>query len=417
MKQRFILHSDLNNFFASVEMLSNPKWKNYALLVVGNSELRHGIVLAKNNFAKSCGVKTGETIYQAKLKCEGLPIKLIKTNIHKYAKYSILVKNIYKEYSDNVESFGIDEAWLDISKTANSWDDAYEIAEILRKEVKQKTGLTVSIGVSYNKIFAKLGSDLKKPDAVTVITPENFKQVVWKLPKENLLFVGRKTKEKLEKYSIKTIGDLANCNVEFLRNLLGKMGETLWTFANGLDNSPVSVVNSIHQYKSIGNSVTCPYDLTEISEVETIFYILAESVASRLKNHGLWASTVQIVIKNKDFVTFDRQCKIDPPSNLSSDLALASLKLFKENYTFEKPVRLLGLQAKGLSYEQAQLSFFSIDKNYKKQCKIEETVEKIRKRYGPEKIKRGSVLKNAELANFNPHDPYTLSMEADDEFI
>lgn len=417
MKHRFILHSDLNNFYASVEILSNSKWKNYALLVVGSAELRHGIVLAKNNLAKSRGVKTGETIYQAELKCKGLPIKLIGANMQKYVKYSKLVKDIYKNHSNNVESFGIDEAWIDISKTAKNWNEAYEIAEIIRKEVKQKTGLTVSIGVSFNKIFAKLASDLKKPNATTVITKEKFKETVWNLPKGNLLFVGRKTREKLKKYSIKTIGDIAKCNVNFLKKLLGKMGETLWLYANGLDDSQVNSVNNIHQYKSIGNSTTCPKDLTKLSEVKTIFFILAESVASRLKSHNLWASTIQITIKNNQFLTIDRQCKIDPPTNLSTILANCAIKLFTENYSFKQPVRLLGLQVKGLVKEQAQLNMFSIDKDYKKQCVIEETVEKIRKKHGNHKIRRGAVLKNADLADFNPHNPSALNIEADDEFI
>lgn len=418
MKKRFILHSDLNNFYASVEMLKNRKWENYALLITGNADLRHGIVLARNTLARSYGVTTGDTLHQAKIKCKGLPLKLIQADMNKYAHYSVIVKNIYKEYSDNVESFGIDEAWIDISKTVFNWQDATTMANRLRQEVYDRTGLTVSVGVSYNKVFAKLGSNLKKPNATTTITDSNFKSIAWPLPMGELLYVGKKTREKLSKYAFKTIGDIANSDVCFLKSLLGKRGEMLWNYANGKDDSPVNFANDLHKFKSVGNSTTCPKDLTQLNEVKTIFYVLAESVAERLKRLGYWASELQISIRNNELHTIERQCKLDPSTNLSSEFANTALRLFEKNYSFKKPIRSLGLQAKGLTDSpDAQLNIFSINDNYIKNSKIDKVMESIRKQHGNDKIVRGVVAKNQFIADgFTPDKPCALNMETDDEF-
>ena len=286
--ERFILHSDLNNFYASVESLYNPSIRNKAVAVVGDEEKRHGIVLAKNYIAKSYGVKTGDTVWEARQKCRE-ELVCVPARFELYLYISKIVKSIYREYSDRVESFGIDEAWIDISHLARNFEEAEKIANNIRCRIIAEVGLTVSVGVSFNKIFAKLGSDLKKPNATVVITKDNYKDKVWSVPVEELLYVGRATKKKFEKGNIKTIGDLANTDLKYLKLTLGKMGETLHRFANGEDCSEVSKVTDAEKIKSFGNSTTCPIDLYNNEQVKSIIYMLAESVAERMKEKGFYA--------------------------------------------------------------------------------------------------------------------------------
>ena len=281
---RVILHIDMNNFYASVETLYDPSLKDIPMAVGGDKERRHGIVLAKNMLAKAKGVKTAEALWEAERKCPG--IKFVPPHFERYAKYSRLAKEIYMQYTDMVESFGLDECWLDVTGSRRLFGSGREIAEEIRARVKDELGLTVSIGVSFNKIFAKLGSDYKKPDAVTEFTRENFKELVWPLPAADLLFVGKSTQEALRKYGIYTIGGAAKADRKLLKRLFGKAGEQLSMYANGEDRSPVRRVNEHEEVKSIGNSTTAVHDLKDDGEIRAELYMLSESVAQRLREKG-----------------------------------------------------------------------------------------------------------------------------------
>ena len=284
---RTILHSDLNNFYASVEVMKNPDYRDVPLVVTGSVEDRHGIVLAKNQLAKNLGVKTGEVLWEARRKC-GENLVRVTADFYSYNRVSKAVKAIYGRFTNHIESFGIDECWLDVTDSVKNFGNGEEIAEKIRKAVKEEIGVTVSIGVSFNKIFAKLGSDMKKPDAITVIDKNNYKETVWKLPAKDLLYVGRATEKKLKSIGISTIGDIANTDVKILTSLLGVWGKTLHTYANGEDDTPVADVRSVA--KSIGNSLTDYKDLTNFDEVKTLILLISESVSSRLIAIGLGKS-------------------------------------------------------------------------------------------------------------------------------
>ena len=400
---RFILHSDLNNFYASVECLYNPHIRNKAVVVVGDHEKRHGIVLAKNYIAKSYGIKTGDTLWEAQQKC-GEELVCQKVNFPLYIKISKLVKNIYKEYTNRVENFGIDEAWLDISNLAHTFDEAKKIADEIRVRIINEIGLTVSIGVSFNKIFAKLGSDLKKPNATTLITEDNFKSVVWPLPIEELLYVGRATKIKLNKLNIKTIGDLAICNPQLLKPQLGKMGETLWRFASGLDDSEVTLVSNPNEIKSIGNSTTCPKDLTRLDEVETVLYILADNIAERMHQKDLHCTEVAVYIKDTTLQSFERQKALKSPTKLASTIAKTALDIFKENYTWHHTLRAIGIRVSGFNRHMVQCNLFTDDNLDKKKETLERTIEDIRKRFGYSSIRRANVINHKDLVSINPKE-------------
>ncbi len=290
--ERVILHSDLNNFYASVECLYNPSLRGKPIAVSGNPEARHGIVLAKNYAAKSCGVDTGNPLWLAKQKCPD--IIFVPPHYELYIKYSEITREIYSEYTDQVEPYGLDECWLDVTGSSALFGDGQTIADKIRERVKSELGVTVSVGVSYNKIFAKLGSDIKKPDATTVIKRSHFKEIVWPLPVNDLLYVGKSTHKKLLNYKIKTIGDLANSDKHFMQYLLGRNGVMLWNFANGLDTSPVSNIGAKSLIKSIGNSTTAPRDLITDEDIKIILYVLCESVSSRMREYNFICSTVQL---------------------------------------------------------------------------------------------------------------------------
>ena len=397
--ERYILHSDLNNFYASVESLYNPAIRNKAVVVVGDEEKRHGIVLAKNYVAKSYGVATGDTVWEAKQKC-AVELVCVPARFDLYLKISKMVKDIYREYSSRVESFGIDEAWIDISDIANSYEEALKIANNIRCRIIGEIGLTVSIGLSFNKIFAKLGSDMEKPNGMVVITQDNFKDKVWKLPVNDLLYVGRATTKKLIKGNIKTIGDLALTDKKYLKLTLGKMGETLWNFANGLDSSEVGRVDDKDKIKSFGNSTTTPIDLSNIEQVKSIIYMLAESVAERMKEKGVYATTVSLWVKDTELKSFDRQMRVHP-TNLSEDIAKGCYKLFLENFNWQRDVRALGVRASGILEGEIQYDLFQ--KEYPKKENLERIIENLRGRFGYNIIRRGNILAHDSLSPLNPH--------------
>ena len=391
--ERTILHCDLNGFFASVEGLSRPDLSDKPFAVCGDPQIRHGIILAKNEIAKGFGVKTAETIWQAKKKCPSL---ILLPSHHKlYEEYSVKVNNIYKEYTDLVEPFGIDESWLDVTNSRLLFGDGKQIADKLRKEVREKTGLTISVGVSFCKAIAKLGSDLKKPDATTVITRENLKKTVWPLPVNYLLYVGRSVYDKMRKNGIETIGDLANYDREIIKQQFGKGGELIYEYANGIDDSPVCKADSVRDVKSIGNGTTLPSDAFDEKSLRPAITMLSESVAARMQEKHLKARTVQITIKNSDFKSFTRRKTIDGYIENSEQIITESVLLLRENYKFQKPVRMITVTVENLvkSDEAVQLMIDDgNDDKIKKYNAIDDAVLNIRKKYGKTSVKKANTL-------------------------
>ncbi len=401
---RTILHVDLNNFYAAVECLYRPELRGLPVAVTGDAEARHGIILAKNNVAKACGVKTGEVIWQARQKCPGLVC--LPPDFRRYLRFSRLARATYEEYTDQVEAFGIDEAWLDVTGSLRLFGSGAAIADAIRRRLREELGVTASVGVSFNKIFAKLGSDMQKPDATTAITAGNFRELVWPLPVGELLYVGRSTRSKLANRAVYTIGDLAGREPKTLRLLLGVWGETLWHFANGLDDSPVRRSGEENCIKSVGNSTTTPRDLLTEEDVKLIVFVLAESVAARLRQHGLKCRTVAVNVRNTELFSFERQGKLAAPSCLSADIATRALELFREHYRWEQPIRSVGVRGGDLvtagGLTQLEL-FAAADREA-----LERTVDGLRRRFGPYSVQRCALLQDRRLTGFNPKDDHVI---------
>lgn len=394
--ERVILHSDLNNFYASVEQRDNPALKGKPVAVCDNPEARHGIVLAKSQEAKKCGVQTGQAIWQAEQCCPGLVV--VPPRYNRYLEASQATKAIYQSYTDQVEPFGLDECWLDVGGSVSLFGPGDVIANDIRTRIKREIGLTASVGVSFNKIFAKLGSDYKKPDATTIITKANYQDVVWSLPVSDLLYVGPATTAKLGRYGVRTIGDLARCSVEFLTLTLGKNGAMLWQFANGQDTSGVAAYYSAPPIKSIGNSTTAPRDLVTEDEVKITLYALCESVAARLREQHSACSTVSIGIRDTSLLWYTRQTKLHRPVCDSSSIFNAAFGPYQANRPI-KAARSLSVSATGLSIaeECPQLSMFEEDNRALRRVDIEQAMDKIRSKYGYESIRRGIQLVHPEL--------------------
>lgn len=403
MKQRVVLHSDLNNFYASVECHHRPEVRGKPVVVGGDEEQRHGIVLAKNYIAKATGIKTGETLWQAREKCPGLVV--LPPNYPLYLRYAKFARQIYSDFTDQIEPFGLDEAWLDVSG-----ENGVSVANEIRKRITRELGVTASVGVSYNKIFAKLGSDIKKPDATTVISRDNYMTVAWPLPVEELLYVGSATKRKLNKFGITTIGQLANSPEGFMHGLLGKVGNVLYSFANGLDQSPVMRMGEESQIKGIGNSTTTPRDLTCDEDIKIIFYVLSESVCARMREHGFLARTVVISIRDNELFRFERQTKLGRSSCISGEIAAAAMQLFHQHYSWPKPIRSIGVRCTDLlpSDMPLQLSLFEDETKRQKQEVLDRTVDSIRNRFGHFCIHRASVLADRPLGGINPKGDHVI---------
>ena len=325
-KDRVILHSDCNGFYASVECLHHPEIRNKPVAVSGDAENRHGIILAKNEIAKKYNIKTGEAIWQAKQKCPNLIT--VPPHFDLYKRFSKMARRIYSEYTDKIEPFGLDEAWLDVTDNKNM--NGKEIALEINRRIKQELGITVSIGVSFNKIFAKFGSDYKKPDAITEITRENYRDIVWNCPAKDLLYVGRATGRKLESIGIYTIGDIATADVTLLRSYLGKWGDLIYGFANGYDSSPVAHMNENSEVKSIGNSTTTPKDMITFNDVKQVIFVLCDSVCRRMREQGFMAKTVCITIRDNELMSFNRQHTTEIHTNLTKDITNTAIELFKK---------------------------------------------------------------------------------------
>ena len=402
--ERTILHSDMNCFYASVEMLHHPELAGKPLAVGGDPEARHGIVLTANYIAKKSGVKTGMALWQAKQVCP--EIIFVPPRMDLYLRFSRMAQEIYSEYTDLREPFGIDESWLDVSASTSIKGDGMKIANEISKRIKHELGVTVSIGVSWNKIFAKLGSDYKKPDAITEFSRENYKNLAWNLPAGDLIYVGRSTNKKLQTLGIKTIGELANTEPAILENRLGKMGLVLHTFANGWDETPVCVEGYQAPIKSIGNSTTTPRDLVNDLDVKIILMALSESVASRLRENGFQCKVVEISIRDNELYHFSRQCKLKRPTNITDEIVQAAYRLFKDNYRWEHPIRSLGVRGCDLVSDDMpyQLDLFMSEQKREKLEKMDQVVDEIRARFGYQSIQRAFVYQDKILAQLNARE-------------
>lgn len=397
--ERTVLHIDCNNFFASVECIYNPKLKNVPMAVAGSTEARHGIILAKNELAKKFSVSTGEAIWEAKRKCPSLIT--VTPDFARYYKYSRLFKSICFEYSDRLESFGIDECWLDVTFNRKS---PIEIAEAIRQRVKSELGLTVSIGISFNKIFAKLASDMKKPDAITVIPKDNFKEKIFPLPISDMIGAGKSTVKKLSDHYILTIGDIATANPEKLKRWLGKSGEYLWLYANGLDKSPVRRYDEISVVKSVSNGVTPYRDLVNDDDVKTLIYSLSEGVAMRLRIKDLICRTVSLHIRTSALEHFSFQCKFSGIVADGGEIAETAFRLYKENCKTDITLRSLSVCAADIVpySECVQLDFCGAAEKSLRRESINRAVDNVRKKFGYGIVKRGILMQDVQLSDFNP---------------
>lgn len=392
---RTILHCDMNGFYASVELLELPGLAEKPVAVCGNPENRHGIILAKNDKAKAYGIVTAETVWQAKKKCPQLI--LVAPHHEKYRHYSHLINQIYERFTDMVEPFSIDESWLDVTGSLRLFGPGKDIANRIRETVKKELGLTLSVGVSFNKIFAKMGSEYKKPDATTVITRENYKDILWPLPLRELFFVGGATEEKLEKAGMKTIGDLASYNRSLLCSMLGKQGGVLHDYANGIDDSPVSLSYERQKIKSVGNGMTFKRDLVGLDDVKTAVLALSDTVAGRLRKYEMKCQGVKVDIKDPFFKTISRQKQLTMATDLADEIYAAALDLIQKSWDLKASIRLITITGINLAEvgESEQISLFAADgKNREKSEKIERTMDGIRKKYGGSAITFGGIIKN-----------------------
>ena len=400
MGDRIILHCDLNCFFASVELLDKPALQNVPVAVCGDPASRHGIILAKNEPAKRMGVQTAETVWQAKQKCPHLI--LLPPHHSLYADYSRRVNTIYGQYTDLVEPFGIDESWLDVTGSLHLFGgDARQLADGIRARLRQELGLTISVGVSFNKVFAKLGSDYKKPDATTVISRENWRDMVWPLPVGDLLFVGRAARRTLSQFGVETIGQLAACKPELLEQLMGKAGLQLYRYANGLDDAPIRPQHEQEPVKSVGNSTTFPENLTRWEQVRGGLQMLCDSVAARLRQQGLYCGGVAVGVRDAQFRTVSRQMRLPGPTHLMRDIYGAALELTGRIWKAPNPVRLLSVTALYItdstdSYQQLDLLAGDATARDQRQEQLESAMDAIRGKYGRDAISfghRGKVRK------------------------
>ena len=391
-----ILHCDANNFYASVECIGRPDLQGVPVAVCGDPQKRHGIILAKNNIAKKCGVKTAETINEALNKCPDL--KLVAPHFEKYVAISNQIFDIYKEYTDRVEPFGIDEGWLDVTPSVKLFGQGAKIADELRARIKKDLGLTISVGVSFTKIFAKLGSDMKKPDATTVISKENYKQKIWPLAANEMLMVGRHTYATLLSLGIHTIGDLANADEKLLVKKMGINGAKLISYARGEEGEDVREYYNGRVHKSIGHSTTMPKDVSTREECAAVITALSEMVAARLRKAGSKASGVSVSLRYNDLTHRSRQCLISPATDSAGRIAEESLALLDTFYREgrDKPLRGLGVSVFDLNEEgdAVQASLFDLQKENEKTSGLARSIDAIRSKYGFDSIKSATLIKN-----------------------
>ena len=411
MLKRVIVHSDLNHCYAQIEEMFYPELREVAMVVGGDEEKRHGIILAKNDKAKAYGIKTGESLRDAFKKCPNLVV--VPAHYEEYKYYTNKVKDIYREYTDKVESYGLDEAWFDLTHSQLLFGDGVELAKRIQRRIFEELGLTVSMGISFNKIFAKLGSDLDKKMGFVVIDEDNYRDIVYPLDVEDLFYVGRATRDKLHKMNIFTIGDLANAHFNDISSRLGKHGEMIWCFANGLEENEVNLNSYKRKIKSIGNGVTAIHDLREKEEAKLVFRVLVESVASRLKDEKLKAYTISISLRNNKLEWFSRQKRLYEATDIADEILEVVMHLLETNYDFKIPLRSISVSASQLvdSYNIVQLNLLHDEEKRQNDKRLDETIDEIRERFGFNKIKRLSLLLDEELTNFNPKSDHTIHPE------
>ena len=400
--ERVILHSDMNSFYASVEAMLDPSLKGKAVAVCGATEERHGIVLAKSELAKKAGVKTGMVNWEARQRCPELI--LVPPQYDQYLKYSKLAHEIYYRYTDLVEPFGMDECWLDVT-ASGIYGDGMEIAEKIRTACREELGLTVSIGVSFNKIFAKLGSDMKKPDAITEISRTDFKEKVWPLAASELIYVGRSTEKKLANYGVHTIGDLAAIPPDILRGWFGINGLKLWAYANGTDKSRVMHKEFVSPMKSIGHGITCTADLENEEEVQRVLLELSQDVGHRLRVHNLSAQGVQVYVRGNDLLCSQYQCKLPFRTQLPSEIAAAGFRLFQDRYRWGTKVRSVCIRAIDLvpKSEAEQLNMFVDTARLDRRERLEDAIESLRDRFGKRAITYATLLGDLKMPDDGRH--------------
>ena len=408
---RVVLHIDANCFFASVEEAYNPSLKPHPVAVCGDKDARHGIILTANyNAKRKFGVKTGETIGSALTKCPNLIT--IKTNPERYIRHSELLREILSDFSDNIEPFGCDEAWVDITHIAKSVEDGEEVAKIISERIKKELHITTSIGVSFCKVFAKFASDYKKPDAITVISRENYKDIVWNAPCDSLIYIGRATKAKLNARGVFTIGDIARTGIKNMESWLGKNGALLYSFATGQDSSVVKKREETRPVKSIGNSTTANRDLKTDDDVKRIFFVLADSVARRLREMDLSANTITIWLRRNDLSSFTHRLTLESPVNTAFSISESAFHLFKESYSLKDdlPLRSIGITAGNLTKHSktAQISLFKDEETEFRRSALENAMDKTRAHFGYYSICRATLLADKRLTTFNPKDEHIL---------
>lgn len=391
--ERTILHCDCNGYFASVECIARPELWDVPMAVCGDPKNRHGVILAKNELAKGYGIVTAETVWQALRKCPKLT--LVRPHHEKYREYSRRINAIYQQYTDQVEAFSVDESWLDVTASLHLFGTGKEIADELRRRIRTEIGLTISVGVSFSKTFAKLGSDYKKPDATTEITRENFRDILWPLPARSMLYVGRAAEETLLKGGIRTIGDIAQAGKDRLRSLLGRTGETIWEYACGLDEEPVKRIGEEETAKSIGCGITFSRDLVGMRDIRAGLTMLSDTIGTRLRRQGLFCSTVQVQIKNPQLQVICRQKRLEAGTNSTREILEAALSIVQASWRMNAPIRMLTVTAAGLSTDgTAQLSLF--DMGAEKRCqneKLDSAVDAIRAKFGESAISYGNTLR------------------------
>ncbi len=387
-----ILHSDLNNFYASVEVMLDPSLKGHELVVGGSIENRSSIVLAKSTEAKARGVKTGETIWSAKKKCKNLIV--VPPNYDMYIKYSRLVRDIYYDFTDFVEPFGIDECWLDVTASTALFGTAYDIATMISDRIKSELGLTVSIGVSYNKIFAKMGSNYKKPDAITIIDHKNFKEKLWKLDVSEMTGIGRKSSQKLYHHNIFTIGELATTDINIIHKILGKNGINFHQYANGIDSRKIQNCEENTPIKSLGNGFTLRKNLKTDAEVKSAFSKLALKISSRLRDGEMYAGTVEIKVKDANLSSVSFQKALNFPTQSAGVIRDEAYQLFKEKYSGQTDIRAVGITCSKLTNEKVnhQINLFECEKKNRKLEQLDRTIYSINKKYGKNKVTYGNII-------------------------
>lgn len=404
---RVILHCDLNNFYASVEQKAHPEYDGMPLAVCGNPEVRHGIVLAKNMLAKAAGVQTGEAIWISRKKCPG--IVFVPPHYDEYVRYSKEVFDIYTEFTDRVESFGLDECWLDVTGSLRLFGcDGKALADRIRETVKERTGLTISVGVSFTKVLAKLGSDLKKPDATVLLPRESYMDIIGDMSPSELIMIGKSTSAKLDKLGIRSIRALAAADRDMLRDHFGIIADRMSDAARGVEKEEVRLYNDRRAPKSVSHGTTTPRDMTTEEDVRIVVYALAELVAMRLRRYGFSAEGVGITVREAATLSHkSAQCTLPSPTSNAATIAENALALLPKLHTFPAPLRAVSVAATKLSDGSVtQLSLFDSERDEREE-KLEKSIDDIRGKYGYKAVKRGLMLKN-DLAN-NLHE--------DDDFL